>query len=61
MCAVIFVIVAALTGQSQILGLAGSAFAFRQDVFDRKLLERKSRLREAVLAAATSPLDYEPF
>ncbi len=52
---IIFVIVAALTCQSQIFRLAFSTFAFGQDVFDRKLLKGKSCLPEAVLAAATRP------
>ena len=58
---IIFVIVAALTGQRQILQLAGAPFAFRHDVFDRKLLKGKSCLPEAILAAVTSALGYEPF
>jgi len=57
---IIFMIVAALTGQRQILRLACSTLAFRKDVLDRKLLKRKLCLPEAVLAAATSPLGYEP-
>ena len=58
---IIFVIVAALTGQGQILRLACSAFAFRQEVFDRQPLKRTSCLPEAVLAAPTSPVEYELF
>ena len=58
---VVFVVVAALTRQSQIAGDGGAAPAARFDVLDRKRLNGKPRLAAAILATPMCPLCHLEF